>query len=279
MTPKNTSNPTRIVLPIPLKEGTITLGPIETNIVARLTYEKKTIVTVEDLDWLFNLSPENRKQVVFRLKKKKIFTPIKRGAYAFSPLEAGPEGTGVDELLIPPLFFPKKNYYIGYSTMFNYFGLTEQLFQTVYVLNTTIRMERVICGISYKFIRIPENRMYGLETIKVKDADVNISSKERTLVDLLYFNKPVGGIIAAVEIFTEIVKNKQCDIKKLIEYAAYFPNITTRKRIGLILEGVGVPDIILKPIMKSVKKTAVSSLGGSRKGKLNKKWRVIVNDS
>ena len=65
MTPKNTSK---------------TLGPIETNIVARLTYEKKTIVTVRDLDEFFKLPPENRKQVVFRLKKKKILTPIKRGA-------------------------------------------------------------------------------------------------------------------------------------------------------------------------------------------------------
>ena len=170
MIPKNTSK---------------TLGPIETNIVARLTYEKKTIVTTGDLDQLFKLSPEDRKQVVFRLKKKKILTPIKRGVYAFSPLESGPEGTGIDELLIPSLFFPQKNYYIGYSTMFNYYGFTEQLFQTVYVLNTTMRMERIICGISYKFIKVPENRIYGQEVIKVKDTDVVVSSKERTLIDLL----------------------------------------------------------------------------------------------
>jgi predicted transcriptional regulator of viral defense system len=255
------------------------LGPIETSIVARLTYEKKTIVTAKNLDQLFNLSPNDRKQVVFRLKKKKILATIKRGVYAFSPLEAGPEGTGIDELLIPPLFFPKKNYYVGYSTMFNYYGFTEQLFQTVYVLNTIIRRERIICGISYKFIRIPENRLYGLEVIKVKDTEVKISSKERTLIDLLYFNKPVGGIKAAVEIFTEFVKNKRCDIKKLIEYAARFPNITTRKRIGLVFERAEVSDALLKPLMRSVEKTAVSSLDGSRKGRLNKKWRVIVNDS
>ena len=122
------------------KNTSMILGPIETKIVARLTYEKKTIVTIEDLDQLFNLSPEDRKQIVFRLKKKKLLMPIKRGVYVFSPLEAGPAGKGVDELLIPPLFFPKKNYYIGYSTMFNYYGFTEQLFQTVYVLNTTIRI-------------------------------------------------------------------------------------------------------------------------------------------
>ncbi len=255
------------------------LGPIEINIVARLTYEKKTIVTAEDLDRLFNLSPEDRKQIVFRLKKKKILSPIKRGVYAFSPLEAGPEGAGIDELLIPPLFFPQKNYYVGYSTMFNYYGFTEQLFQTVYVLNTTMRMERIICGLSYKFVRIPKNRMYGIEKIKVKDTDVNISSKERTLIDLLYFNKPVGGITSAVELFTEIVKNNKCDIKQLVEYAVRFPNVTTRKCIGVILECLGISDNNLKPLEKSVKKTAVSSLNGSRKGKLNKKWRVIVNDS
>ena len=253
-----------------------TLGPTELRIVARLTYEKKTIVTVGDLDQLFKLSPENRKQVVFRLKKKNILMPIKRGAYIFSPLESGPEGTGVDELLIPPLFFPKKNYYVGYSTMFNYYGFTEQLFQTVYVLNPSLRMERIICGISYKFVRIPENRMYGFEIIKIKNADVNISSKERTLIDLLYFNKPVGGMMRAIEIFMEIVSSKQCDIKKVVEYASRFPNIAIRKRIGLILDKIEIPDDILKPLIRSVKKTAISSLHGTRKGTLNKRWMVIV---
>jgi len=255
-----------------------TLGPIETNIVARLTYEKKTIVTIEDLDQLFKLSPEDRKQVVFRLKKKKILAPIKRGVYLFSPLEAGPEGTGVDELLIPPLFFPKKNYYIGYSTMFNYYGFTEQLFQTVYVLNVNMRMERIICGISYKFIRVPEKRMYGQEVIKVKDTDVIISSKERTLIDLLYFNKPVGGINTAIQVFKQFVEEKKCDVKKLVEYAARFPNITTRKCIGLILDDLGIANTTLSTLIKSVEKTAVSSFDGSRKGTLNKKWRVIIRD-
>jgi len=255
------------------------LGPIETNIVARLTYEKKAIVTAKEMDQMFNLSPENRKQIVFRLKKKKILSLIKPGVYVFSPLEAGPEGTGVDELLIPPLFFPKKNYYVGYSTMFNYYGFTGQLFQTVYILNTTKRTEKIICGLSYKFIKIMENRMYGIDKIKVKDKEVNISSKERTLIDLIYFNKPVGGIINASKIFTEIVKSDKCNIKKLVEYAVCFPNIKTRKRIGLILDDVGVPENILKPLVKSIEKTSVISFHGSRKGTLNKKWRIIVNDS
>lgn len=256
-----------------------TLGPIETNIVARLTYEKKTLVTAEELDVLFNLTPRDRKQIVFRLKKKNILKTIKPGFYIFSPLEAGPAGSGIDEFLIPNLFFPQKNYYIGYSTMFNYYGFTEQLFQTVYVLNTTKRMEKIICNKAFKFLKIPDSRMYGLETIKVRDADVNISSKERTMIDLIYFNKPVGGLRVARQIFAQIVKDKKCDVKKLVDYAARFPNVTTRKQIGIVLESLKVPDSILKPLAKSVAKTAVSSLSDSRKGTLNKKWRVMIDDS
>lgn len=264
MTPKNT-----------LKE----LGPIEANIVGRLTYEKKTIVTAKDLEDLFNLSPEDRWQVVFRLKKKNRLTPIKPGVYVFSPLEAGPAGRGINPFLIPPIFFPKGNYYIGYSSMFNYYGFTEQLFQTLYVLNTSIRKEKNICGIPCKFLKILEDRMYGLETVKIEGQDIRVSSKERTMIDLLYFNKPVGGIQAAEDIFSELVSKKKCDIEKLIEYAVRFPNVTVRKRTGVLLENAGIPDALLKPLAKSVEDTALSSLGKTRKGTLNKKWRAIVSDS
>jgi len=47
----------------------------------------------------------------------------------------------------------------------------------------------------------------------------------------------------------------------------------------LILDDVGVPENILKPLVKSIEKTSVISFHGSRKGTLNKKWRIIVNDS
>lgn len=264
MTPKNT-----------LKE----LGPIEANIVGRLTYEKKTIVTAKDLEDLFDLSPEDRWQVVFRLKKKNRLTPIKPGVYVFSPLEAGPAGRGINPFLIPPVFFPKKNYYIGYSSMFNYYGFTEQLFQTLYILNTSMRKEKNICGVSCKFLKILEDRMYGLETVKIEGQDIRVSSKERTMIDLLYFNKPVGGIQPAESIFSEIVKKKKCDIKKIIEYAIRFPNVTVRKRTGVLLENAGISKVLLKPLAKSVENTALSSFGKSRKGKLNKKWNAIINDS
>jgi len=261
------------------KRNTISgFGPKEAEFVARLSYEKKTVVSAEEIDGFLPADFKYRKQFVYTLKRKRILTPIKRGVYVFTPLDSITTGTRINEFLIPPIFFPRKNYYIGYSTMFNYYGFTEQIFQTVYVLNTSLCREKVICGMAYKFVKVSESRLYGSENITVQGVSVAVSSKERTLVDLIYFNKPVGGIAPAVQILKEIVQKKKCDIRKLVELASRFPNVTTRKRIGLALDELGIKGAILKPLIESVDKTAISSLTGSRKGPLNTTWRILSGD-
>lgn len=255
------------------------LGEKEIEVISRLSFEKKRIVTKEDLNAFFKFSDIERNKVVYRLKQKGIFSTIKRGVYVFSPLEYGEQGATINEMLIPPQFFPQRNYYIGYSTMYNYYSLTEQLFQVVYVLNTSLQKKKRICGIQFNFLRIPESRMYGTEKMNIEGQEVMISSLERTLVDLAYFNKPVGGIKPALEILGNELKKKRCNVNKFIRFAAKFPNIKTRKRIGFMMETKGYSDNVLFPLIKSVGKTAVSSFTGSFKGTLNNKWRIIINDS
>ena len=255
------------------------LGEKEIEVISRLSYEKKRIVTKEDLDSFFKFDDIERNKVVYQLKKKGIFSTIKRGVYVFSPLEYGEGGAAINEMLIPLQFFPLGNYYIGYSTMYNYYSLTEQLFQVVYVLNTSLQRRKKICGVQFAFSRVQESRMYGLEKINIEGNEVMISSLERTLVDLVYFNKPVGGIKSALEILKRELKKERCDVKKFIRFAAKFSNIKTRKIIGVLLETMGYPDEELTPLAKSIEDTAISSFSGSFKGKLNKKWRVIINPS
>jgi predicted transcriptional regulator of viral defense system len=136
------------------------LGKKEAEIVARLSYEKKDIVTAQELDSFLPGNFPYRKQLVYNLKKKGLLKPVKRGVYIYVPLESVPTGRRVSEFLIPPIFFPEKNYYIGYSTMFNYYGFTDQQFQIVYVLNTTRSMKKTIAGMAFKFVKIPSNKFW-----------------------------------------------------------------------------------------------------------------------
>jgi predicted transcriptional regulator of viral defense system len=163
--------------------------------------------------------------------------------------------------------------------MYNYYNFTSQQFQTVYVLNSRISRERTIAGLSFKFIKIAAQRFYGLEEIDINGKKAVVSSRERTLVDLFYYSKPVGGPNAAINILNRTIKSGKCDVKKLIEYTVKFPVIKTRKLIGLTLEKYGVNEKVLAPLIKSVKNTSLISFTGNRKGKINEKWRVIVSSA
>ena len=266
-----------------MKNNTIEkyLGPKETEVIARLSYEKASLFTKEQFDRWFGFNQALRKQVIFRLKKKGILTAIKRGVYFYSPLESGPAGSNINEFLIPSIFFPNNNYYIGYSTMYNYYGFTDQIFQAMYILNTSLQREKTIGSMQFKMVKIPMSRMYGLEKIKIKDTKLIVSDKERTLVDLIYFSEPVGGLKRAFEIFKEQIKGRKIGTDKLLRYALKFPNIATRKRIGFILEQAGLNDKELEPLLKNLKKTSLVTLypSKSRKGRINKKWMVIENAS
>ncbi len=251
------------------------LGQKEAGIVGRLSYDEKDIVTAKELDYYLPVDFKYRSKLVYNLKKKKILIPIKNGVYIFVPLDSVPTGRRISEFLIPPVFFPKNDYYIGYSTMFNYYNFTVQQFQTVFILNPRISKTRIIAGISFKFIKISPDKMYGLEKIDIKGKEIIVSSRERTLVDLFYYSKPAGGIYAAAAILKRLIKEKKCDIEKLVKFTIQFPVIKTRKMIGMTLEKEGVPETLLKPLEKSVANTSLISFSNNRKGEIDEKWRAI----
>ena len=259
-----------------MNKNTITaLSQKEAEMIARLSYDEKDIMTAKELDTYLPADFQYRRKLVYSLKKKRVLIPIKSGVYIFVPLDAVTTGRRVSELLIPPVFFPKNDYYIGYSTMFNYYNFTDQQFQIIFVLNPRISRVRVIAGLSFKFTKISPDKMYGLEKINIKGREIIVSSKERTLVDIIYYNKPAGGIYAAAAILERLIKEGKCNIEKLIKFAVRFPVAKTRKLIGMSLEKAGVSETLLKSLEKSVRNTSLISFSNNRKGKINKKWRVI----
>ncbi len=255
------------------------LGPRETEVISRLSHEHITLVTSAQFSMLFKFSEGVKKQVLHRLKKKGIFRPIKRGIYLYSPLDAGPYGSQINEWRIPAVLYPQKNYYVGYSVMYNYYGFTEQIFQTMHLLNTTHHAQREIGGVVFKSVKISSTRLYGIQTLRIHEADVQVSDLEKTLVDLLYFPNPVGGIRAAFAIFTKQASQQKVDLRKLVHYAMQFPNSRVQKQIGFLLESIGVSAKELRPLKRSIQNTALTTLvsGESRKGEINKTWGLILN--
>ncbi len=255
-------------------------GPKESEVISRLSYEKATIITNIQLERMFGESVLVR-QVIYQLKKKGILKPITKGVYYYSPLEAGPAGIGINEFIIPAVLFPKGNYYVGYSNMYNFYGFTDQIFQTMYVLNTSLQRQRQICGIPFKLLKIPPSRMYGLDTIRIKNTEIIVSDKERTLVDLVYFPNPVGGLNKAFAIIREQAESQKINLKKFIKYTMSFPVKSVQKRIGFILDECSIDNKLLSPLQKKIQNTSLITLYGSksRKGTIDNKWKVIIDAS
>jgi predicted transcriptional regulator of viral defense system len=255
------------------------LSPKETEAIARLSYEKAKVVTLGQMSAWLKYPPGIFGRTIARLKKKGILRNIKKGIYFYSPIENGPAGISINEYLIPPVLFPKNNYYVGYSNMFNYYGFLDQIPQTMYILNTTLQRQKAIGKVVFKLLKVPPTRIYGVVRLSIRGGDVMVSDRERTLVDLIYFPKPIGGMKAAFEILKNQVKKRKMDVGKLIRYAVLFPGKSTRKRIGYILEQSGVSTVKLKPLMRSIEKSSLTTLYGSksRKGPINKTWKVILD--
>jgi predicted transcriptional regulator of viral defense system len=256
------------------------LSATEAGVIASFDYYKKGVISNKDFDEFLPLGFKYKNMFISRLIKKRVLQPIKRGFYKYVPLIYTSSGLGVNNFIVPGLFFPKKNYYIGYSSLYNTYGFSEQIFQNTYVLNTSFSATKEIDGSTYEFIKVSDKYLYGTEERDVADGKTIWSDKERTLIDLIYFPEPVGGLKQALKILERVIENKECEIKKFIEYVVRFPNIKTRKRIGWTLEKIGINTNELELLANSIKNTALTPFYGvkDRTGKIDKKWRAILND-
>jgi predicted transcriptional regulator of viral defense system len=257
------------------------LTAMEAGVVAYFDYSNKRLVSNKDFEELLPQRYKYKNKFISKLIRKKILSPIKRGFYNYVPLFYVPHGMSPINYIVPGIFFPEKNYYIGYSTLYNTYGFTEQICQITYILNTSFSAVKKIQGQTYIFKKVTAKYMYGIEEKDVATGKSIWSDKERTLVDLIYFPGIAGSLRQVLRILERVIANKECDIDKFIAYAAKFPNIKTRKRIGWTLEKIGIPEDKIKSLLDSVQNTALTPFYKilPRTGEINKKWRVILNES
>lgn len=254
------------------------LSKDEMELISRLEYQGIRILSRQ---YLLDIYPENVRKVdnlLFNLTKKGRLKQLARTKYLVVPIKAPFQQWKENEFLIADALMEGRDYYIGYNNMFNFYGFIQQVPQTIFILNTKYSKEKIIDSTKYKFVKIASNKLYGLTSLKIDGVKVKISDKERTLIDLIYYYKPIGSIKQALKVVSEQIK--RIDLNKFIRYAVRFPNFATRKRIGYFLEIKEIEEERLEPLLKSIRRSrSLATLYESRfrRGKINKKWGLIIN--
>ncbi|MDR3048347.1 MAG: hypothetical protein LBV16_00655 [Elusimicrobiota bacterium] len=255
------------------------LSQKEVGIMARLSFENKNIVSNSELKTYIPNEYGNKNKLIFNLMRKNVLSPIKRGFYTFNTMASLPTGRRITNYLIPKIYFPKQNYYIGYAPMFNYYGLTGQIFQSMVVINTSISGTKEVNDSIFQFIKVKDEYMYGIIPKTMMDETVMISDKERTMIDMMYWYDAVGGLIKAMEKLQEIIVENKVDIEKFINYAIKFPKPAVRKIIGVVLDKANISEALTTTLFDTIKSSSITSADWQlRRGTLNKKWRIIIND-
>ena len=132
-------------------------------------------------------------------------------------------------------------------------------------------------NMQFEFIHIQTKRFWGFNKIWVNSwLQVNITDPERTALDLIARSDIFGGISAAIEIMESALN--QIDLTILIEYTIRYGMGSITKRMGWILERLGIDRPILEPLRAyHVPNTILLDPAHQSSPKKNDYWQIIEN--
>ena len=158
-------------------------GSLILNEMARLG---KDVFTIEEARKATELENSVLKETLSILVKKEWLIRLERGLYLIVPFEAGQEGRWASDpfVLASKLITP---YYISYWSAASYWGWTEQLPSTVFIASPSRKFvnEKTILNVTFRFIKISEDKFFGICEEWVANKKIKFSDKEKTIVDIL----------------------------------------------------------------------------------------------
>ena len=231
---------------------------------------RKKVFTVEEAAKIGGIDRNVLKVILSRLEKKGWVERIEKGKYMVIPLGARKGEYTLNEFVIGSLLVDPSA--IAYWSALNYHGLTEQIPATVFVQTTSRKkkQELEIFGVRYRIVRIKEGKFFGIEGAWLEEFQVNVTDREKTIVDCL--DKPglCGGIIEVAK----ALKHGEFDFEKLSEYAIKIGNSGVVRRLGYLCDVLGLQ--ISLPEIKA-KSYLLLDPTMPKKGETNGKWRLIIN--
>ena len=180
--------------------------------------------------------PEKTAKILFQWTKQGLISRVSQGLYAVVPIHLiSSEFTPEDPWVIASKVFPES--YIGGCSALEFFDLTEQIFNTVFVFTTkrVLHKRFSIQGIPFLVQHISKNHWFGLTPIWRGDLRVLVSDIHRTLLDIFDDLESGGGLLHASDALKGYLKNPHQDLEKLKDYLLRFKNRTIFKRIGFLL--------------------------------------------
>jgi len=205
--------------------------------------------------------PHNQlRKIVSNLAKHGRVLRLRRGLYVSIGLL--PEHTNTHPFAISAYLIQPSA--ISHWTALQHHGLTEQIPRIITasttnkVVTPSMREKQSqrsnmkhlweIDGTRYEYVNIQQKHFFGIEKIWLDEHfQVQITDKERTLLDVFIYPKMFGGIGEAFGILENSLAT--INIEKLVDYAIQYDKKSIAKRLGWALEYFGVSTKQTEPLL------------------------------
>ena len=205
---------------------------------------------------------------------------VRRGWYIGVPIEASAPGQWREDpwVVAATLFSPG---YIGGWSAVEHWGLTDQIFNVIYVVagRKVAPTRQSIQGTDFLIRTVPKRTLFGTRRVWRRSVPVNVSDPHRTVIDVLDVPASAGGALHAAEVLQAYFESEHADQSKLLEYGDRLGRGTVFKRLGYLAERVGLAGADFLEACRSRVTKGVSRLdpGGLAEGPIVARWNIHVN--
>ena len=256
------------------------LSKTESSLLSRLAESGMNIFTLNDVTEL-DIPYRKAKLTVSRLRGKGWLISLNRGTYLIVPLEAGVEGRYSEHEFVVASHLVKP-YYIGYWSALQYYGLTEQIPVTVFVVTTkhVVDRSKVILDSRYRIVTIVEKKFFGYDKVLIANSTAYVSDKTKTIADCLDHPEYCGGMSEAAKALW--AARNSVSVDGVAEYGRRMGNSAILKRLGYLAEllELETPKTVIDRLHDDVGKgySLLDPLG-KRESRHSSKWGLIINVS
>lgn len=267
------------------RPGKDRLGKLEQRFLSYAQIQHLTTIRSGDLRSALALTAVQEKRVLSRLGSAGVITRLMRGVYLFPPrLPVGGVWTPGEYLILRELMkaLGEGTYQLCGWQVFNRYGFTEQVASRVYAYNNRLYGDRTIGGQAFTFIKVADARLGGTTLSRTPDGvEAVLPSKARALMDAVYDWSRFGTLPTAYGWIREAVSAERRLADELAAMASRYGNQGTMRRIGYLLESLGLRGKWKEPIQKALREsTSLIPLvpGKKARGTIDRNWGVIVNE-
>jgi predicted transcriptional regulator of viral defense system len=208
---------------------------------------------------------------------------IRRGIYSAVPLghEDDPNRFEDPWVVVSKVLAPE--YYVGGWSACEHWGLTDQTFRTTMAFTTRKlrRREFTLGQMNYVAKRTSPSRLFGIREVPVGDVTVHASDPTRTVLDTLDSPRSSGGIRPTLEAVSEYFSGPFRNDRLLSDYSTRFGNRTVYKRLGFLIEVLGVESADLLAECSSRLSAGISLLDPDlpAEGPILSRWNLRINSA